>query len=118
MKPKSIRFWWFRVWRLALASSKRGHVGGWRRLWWCLWWDLRLALPEPILRESGPSPFPAQPSDPHIHVLAYPDTVMLCGLDSTGNRGLRWTTEWARATCPQCREQGAWVEMSYRVRTR
>lgn len=118
MQPKPIKFWWFRVWRLAMASAKRGPVGGWRRLWWCFWWNLRPAMPEPLLREPGPSPLPRQPTDPPIHVLAYPDTVMLCGLSSTGNRGLSWTADWRFATCEACRARGSWVELSYRVSTR
>jgi hypothetical protein len=106
--------WLFCIWRLAWARASYQAIGGWRRLFWRLWWRLPLAPLPPAPAEQPPalSPIPKPPKI--LHLLLLPEDVPLCGASIREP----WTAEPDYATCPQCREVAQRLTLQWRMSTR
>lgn len=87
-----------RFWRLAWARHAVPAIGGWRHLFWRLWWRLPVEPPEqqhPV--ELLPLAAPAV-----LHLVVEPEHRPLCGVSIREP----WTIEIDATTCPECRKEG------------
>jgi hypothetical protein len=102
--------WLIQVGRLAWARLRYEAIGGWRRLFWRLWWRNRECQAATV--DSTPLP----------SLLAKPSGLMHWGVDGLpwcgANCRERWTRELEFATCPVCREEGERAMTAYWISTR
>jgi hypothetical protein len=99
----------FRIGKLGIARQAYGEIGGWRHLWWRLWWCVEGAPLPPLVRVIAPL---VPPKILHWSVddSGYP----LCGAPKTE----AWTRDIGFVTCATCREQGAVLWIQYTTNTR
>lgn len=108
--------WVWRLGRIAWARENYGAIGGWRRLFWRLWWRETLReLPilvgyHPDAIEAGIKPDPKR----LMHWSPDPSGMPMCGAKS----GEAWTYELDFATCAACRVKGLPMVVQYRANTR
>lgn len=104
--------WLVRVGRLALARDAYQAVGGWRRLFWRVWW--RTGGEEPIAAQFRSfEPLPLTPPK-ILHWVTGGENLPLCGATSREP----WTIEFTSATCPACMQQGILSVIQYNANTR
>lgn len=109
--------WVFRVWRFGWAKLAYPAIGGWKRLFWRLWW--RRTLPElapPIFMETPDYIDAGIISAKGIILHWSPDTT---GMPYCGARvGEPWTYEIHHTTCPECTRMGWPVVLQHHTNTR
>lgn len=108
--------WLFRIWRFGFARDKYLAIGGHRRLFWRVWWDLRLRGPDGrwvthILDVNALNP-PATPM--HWRPAGWQYTNHFCG--STPDQ--RWTLVLDSVTCSPCRQQAEPARIQYLLNNR
>jgi hypothetical protein len=116
-------------WRFGWGRARSEPIGGWRRLFWRLWWRTRpreLEAP-PLVRPPDPAVY-ADPiyRVPKRNVMHWsPDSsgvpFCACLRDQRGDPpvdGADWTIEWAATTCPDCRKVGEPIVQRLRFNNR
>lgn len=108
--------WLFRIWRFGFARDKYSVIGGYKRLLWRLWWDLRLREPDGrwvthTLDTRALNP----PTTPlHWRPAGWQYTGHFCGAEPAQP----WTVVLASATCIQCRLRAEPVQIQYSLNNR
>lgn len=113
MKPA---FYLFKVWRFAWARDRYSSIGGWKQLWYRLWWDLRWVAPIGITRVIIPPKY-TPPKVLHWPVRANATGILLhhwCGAVFSEP----WCERYEDTTCQECRRRGAPAYLKYKVGTR
>lgn len=104
--------WLFHIWRFAWARTRYQAIGGWRRLFWRLWWRLPVQILPPAPSVLLVPPVPKPPKI--LHLVLHPDEVPICGASVREP----WTLEPEFATCSECREAADRRMTQWRANTR
>lgn len=111
-----MNLWLIKLWRLGLTRDG-GHVaiGGWRKLWWRVWWDMR--IPDaPGIQAVKPDTWNLLRPPPVLHYRPtyHEYLVHFCGADPKAP----WTNVFETVTCPACQEKAGPVVLQYRTHYR